>query len=274
MKKFHIFHIVEPSPWPIIASISALSVTYSTAIWANYSSWNIILPIGLVIAIITIFCWTHDIFSEASTQGEHSKKAEKALKTGIILFITSEVFLFISFFWAFFQRRLAPNVEEGVNWPPKSINPFNPIEVPILNTILLVSSGASITWSHHAIHANKIKEIFLTLLVTIILGGTFTIFQAIEYWNAEFTITDSTYGCSFFIATGFHGLHVLIGSTFLAICLIQIKKITISNNKFIRFEAAAWYWHFVDVVWLFLLISIYWWGSYSFSIKSTYDFHS
>jgi len=181
------------------------------------------------------------------------------LKLGIILFITSEVFFFVSFFWGYFHRRLSPNIDIGQIWPPYFINSFNPINVPLLNTIILLSSGVSVTWSHHAILKNQMKKANFSLLLTVLLGLYFSLLQGIEYFQAEFCIRDSIYGSRFFIATGFHGLHVIIGSTFLLICYIRIKNFEFSSNHLIGFEAAAWYWHFVDIVWIFLYISIYWW---------------
>ena len=170
-------------------------------------------------------------------------------------------FFFISFFWAFFHRRLAPNIEIGAIWPPTSITPFNPFQIPLLNTIILIRSGVSVTWAHHAIIENNNSQITQGLFITIILGIYFTILQAYEYFEAPFTIADRVYGSTFFIATGFHGLHVIIGTLFLLICLIRHLNNHFSSNHHFGFEAAAWYWHFVDVVWLFLYISIYWWGN-------------
>jgi len=257
---FHKYHIVNQSPWPIIAAFSAIAITTSTVTWTQY---NIGIPIliATLAACITAFQWWRDVTREAITQGIHPNPVIKGLKIGIILFITSEVLFFASFFWAYFHRRIRPNVEIGQNWPPKAIVSFNPINVPLLNTIILLSSGVSITWRHHTIIRNMLLKRKISLTLTVLLGLYFSLLQALEYWQAEFSLSDSTYGSTFFIATGFHGLHVIIGTTFLLTCLIRIKKINIVSNHLIGFEAAAWYWHFVDVVWLFLYTSIYWWGS-------------
>lgn len=223
--------------------------------------------------LITAFQWWRDILREASIQGSHSLIVVKGLKAGIILFIASEVIFFFSFFWAFFHRATCPTPDIGAYWPPIGINPFNPLGIPLLNTLLLVSSGITITWSHHSLIIKIQIQSKKALLTTILLGLYFTALQSIEYWQAEFNIRDSVYGATFFIATGFHGLHVIVGRIFLAINIIQINKITIRHNHYVGFEAAAWYWHFVDVVWLFLYTTIYWWGIYSFSINSTPNFH-
>jgi cytochrome c oxidase subunit 3 len=173
----------------------------------------------------------------------------------------------VSFFWAFFHRSISPTVELGQAWPPYSISSFNPIRVPLLNTILLLSSGVRITWSHHEMIKNNFNKAKNALLLTITLGIVFTFFQGLEYKEAPFSISDSTFGSTFFIATGFHGLHVIIGSLFLLVSIIRFKNLINSSIHIVGFECAAWYWHFVDVVWLFLYSILYWWGAYSFSIK-------
>jgi cytochrome c oxidase subunit 3 len=182
------------------------------------------------------------------------------LRWGMVLFIISEVFFFLSFFWAFFHSSLSPSPELGRVWPPIGVEAFDPFTVPLLNTIVLLSSGISVTWAHHALIAGDHDSAFQGLLFTVILGLYFTILQAIEYLEARFRIADRVYGSSFFIATGFHGLHVIVGTTFLVVCLIRVSRAHFSKSHHFGFEAAAWYWHFVDVVWLFLYISIYWWG--------------
>lgn len=170
-------------------------------------------------------------------------------------------FFFISFFWRFFHLRLTQIIELGIKWPPTGIKVFNPFIIPLLNTIILLTSGISITWAHHRLINNNYKQLFYRLLITIILGIYFSLLQLFEYLEASFNISDSSYGSTFFLATGFHGLHVLIGTTFLIICFIRNILIHFSANHHFGFEAAAWYWHFVDIVWLFLYISIYWWGN-------------
>jgi len=168
-------------------------------------------------------------------------------------------FFFLSlFFWAFFHRSLSPAIEIGTLWPPQNISPFNPFQVPLLNTAILLSSGVTVTWAHHGLIENNYSQITQGLFFTVLLGIYFTILQAYEYVEASFTISDCVYGSTFFIATGFHGLHVLIGTTFLLVCLFRHLNNHFSGRHHFGFEAAAWYWHFVDVVWLFLYVTIYW----------------
>lgn len=253
---FNIYHLVNISPWPVLAGLSSLRLVLSTIIFFKIG-FNI-LVVFILMLLIAIFWW-RDVIREAYHQGMHPFTVISSLKIGILLFITSEVFFFISFFWIFFHRSISPVIEIGQLWPPIGITTFNPIGVPLLNTIVLVSSGASITWSHHLLLNNK--SFFSSLIITIILGVYFTILQTLEYLQSSFTIFDSVFGNSFFMITGFHGIHVIIGSLFLSVILLRSVNRQLNRIHLVGFEASAWYWHFVDVVWLFLYLSIYWWGS-------------
>jgi len=257
--KFNPFHLVEKRPWPLIASLGALALATSGLTWINKVNHQIILT-SLIITFVVAYTWWRDIHRESTTQGNHSIVVMNGLKVGIILFIISEVFFFLSFFWGFFHRRISPTLEIGQSWPPISITPFNPMRIPLLNTILLLSSGVSVTWAHHQILKSSVTKSKRALTLTVILGAIFTGFQAFEYIEAPFGISDSSFGSTFFMSTGFHGLHVLIGSTFLVISLKRFNQINISIDHIVGFECAAWYWHFVDVVWLFLYSIVYWWG--------------
>nr|NP_008128.1 cytochrome c oxidase subunit III [Paracentrotus lividus]AAA68140.1 cytochrome c oxidase subunit III [Paracentrotus lividus] len=256
----HPYYLVEQSPWPLTGAISGLMMNLGLVLW--FHTGNIILLFtGLLLLILTLVNWWRDIVREATFQGSHTAIVENGLRYPMILFITSEVCFFFAFFWAFFHSSLAPAVEIGVTWPPSGITPLNPFLVPLLNTAVLLSSGVTITWSHHSILAGNRNEAIQALFLTVVLGIYFTILQAWEYIDAPFTIADSVYGSTFFVATGFHGLHVIIGTTFLLVCLIRLSGHHFSTHHHFGFEAAAWYWHFVDVVWLFLYVCIYWWGS-------------
>lgn len=267
----HAYHIVNPSPWPLTGALSALLLTSGLVIWFHYSS-TILLSLGLLANTLTIYQWWRDIIREGTYQGHHTPIVQKGLRYGIILFIVSEVFFFAGFFWAFYHSSLVPTHDLGGCWPPTGITPLNPLEVPLLNTSVLLASGVSITWAHHSLIEGKRNHINQALLITILLGLYFTILQASEYFETPFSISDGIYGSTFFIATGFHGLHVIIGTSFLVVCLLRQLKFHFTSKHHFGFEAAAWYWHFVDVVWLFLYVSIYWWGSYSFSIINITDF--
>ena len=257
----HPFHLVDPSPWPFLGSLGALSLTTGTVMYFHaFVGGKSLLLLGFAIVLYTMYVWWRDVVREATFGGHHTLRVQTGLRYGMILFIASEVMFFFAFFWAFFHSSLAPDIEIGSIWPPKGIEPFNPWEVPLLNTIILLSSGASVTWAHHAIQSGNKTEAVNSLIVTIILAISFTSLQAIEYAEATFNITDGIYGSTFFLATGFHGLHVLIGTCFLTVCLIRQLLNHFTREHHFGFEAAAWYWHFVDVVWLFLFITIYWWG--------------
>lgn len=255
----HPFHLVDQRPWPLTGAIGAIITITGIIKWFHQYNQHLLL-IGIIIIIVTTIQWWRDIVRERTYQGLHTKIVTKGLRWGIILFIISEVFFFISFFWAFFHRRLSPTIDLGSLWPPIGINPFNPLQVPLLNTAILLASGITITWAHHRIIENNYNQGLQGLFITVTLGIYFTILQGYEYIEAPFTIADSVYGATFFVATGFHGLHVIIGTTFLLTCLLRQLKMHFSSYHHFGFEAAAWYWHFVDVVWLFLYISIYWWG--------------
>nr|YP_002122317.1 cytochrome c oxidase subunit III [Ochrogaster lunifer]CAQ19284.1 cox3 [Ochrogaster lunifer] len=255
----HPFHLVDYSPWPLTGAIGVLILVTGMMKWFHNFNLNLII-LGYLIVVLTMYQWWRDICREGTLQGKHTLLVVKGLRWGMILFIVSEIFFFLSFFWAFFHSSLSPNIEIGTSWPPVGITPFNPFQIPLLNTIILISSGISVTWAHHALMENNNSQMTQSLFITIILGIYFTTLQMYEYFEAPFSIADSIYGSTFFVATGFHGLHVIIGTMFLLICLIRHLNNHFSSNHHFGFEAAAWYWHFVDVVWLFLYVSIYWWG--------------
>ena len=254
------FHLVEPSPWPILGGLAGLLVTSGLASWFHGHGLAL-LYLGLTIVVLIIIQWWRDVIREGTLLGHHTIPVTKGLRWGIILFIASEVLFFFAFFWAFFHRSLAPTPELGCCWPPTGITPINPFSVPLLNTAVLLASGFTVTWAHHSLIQASRKETIEALIITVLLGAYFTVLQAQEYIEASFTIADRVYGTTFFVATGFHGLHVLIGSTFLSVCLIRVLFHQFSSSHHFGFEAAAWYWHFVDVVWIFLFICLYWWGS-------------
>jgi cytochrome c oxidase subunit 3 len=256
INKFNSFHLVTVRPWPFFVSNLALCLTSSLVVLFNYKT-KILFMISLSFMILLIYYWWRDIHRESRIQGSHTKIVINGLKIGIVLFIISEIFFFISFFWRMFHSCISPSIEIGQNWPPISITFFNPIRVPLLNTIILLSSGISITWSHHEILNNNFKNSKVSLVLTIFLGVVFTIFQLLEYLEAPFCISDSCFGSVFFLTTGFHGLHVIFGSLFIFVSFIRFNKLINSKNHIVGFELAAWYWHFVDVVWLFLYFTLY-----------------
>nr|AML25569.1 cytochrome c oxidase subunit III [Anobiinae sp. BMNH 1274383] len=259
-QKNHPFHLVDYSPWPLFGAFSAMIMMIGIIKWFHFYSSNLFY-LGMILTMMVMYQWWRDVTREGTFQGLHTYIVTMGLRWGMILFIVSEVFFFISFFWGFFHSSLSPSIELGMLWPPKGITVFNPIQIPLLNTLILLTSGLTITWAHHSMMNNNYKMTTQGLLLTILLGIYFSILQAYEYIEASFTISDAIYGSSFFMATGFHGLHVIIGTTFLAVCLMRLVLNHFSSIHHFGFEAAAWYWHFVDVVWLFLYISIYWWGS-------------
>ena len=255
----HPYHIVDESPWPLYGSLGGLYLTRGIISWFHLNSIGLFI-IGLLLLGMVIIQWWRDVSREGAVQGLHRAIVELGLRWGILLFITSEVFFFLSFFWAYFHARLAPNVELGGLWPPIGVVPFNPFGVPLLNRIILVSSGVRVTWAHHALIVGDFGQVKRALGLTIILGLYFTGLQGLEYYEASFRFADRIYGSTFFIATGFHGLHVIVGTLFLLVCWVRHINGEFRAAHHFGFEAAAWYWHFVDVVWLFLYLALYWWG--------------
>ena len=222
----------------------------------------IIMSIGMINTLVCWFLWWRDVVRESTLEGQHTNIVQLGLRYGMILFIVSEVMFFFAFFWAFFAASIAPTVEIGNIWPPKGIDAFNPFEVPLVNTLILLTSGATITYSHHAITAGDKYEAVLGLVLTIVLAIIFTGLQGFEYVSANFSISDGIFGSTFFMATGFHGFHVFVGTCFLGVCLVRMMLNHYSQTHHFGFEGAAFYWHFVDVVWLFLYIAVYFWGGY------------
>nr|YP_009049350.1 cytochrome c oxidase subunit III [Solea ovata]AHZ34269.1 cytochrome c oxidase subunit III [Solea ovata]AIE44659.1 cytochrome oxidase subunit 3 [Solea ovata] len=256
----HPYHMVDPSPWPLTGATGALLTVSGLAMWFHFH-YTALLYMGLTLLIFTVIQWWRDVIREGTYQGHHTPPVQKGLRFGMILFIASEVLFFVGFFWAFYHASLAPTMDLGNTWPPTGITPLDPFEVPLLNTAVLLASGVTVTWAHHSIMEGNRSQAIQSLALTILLGLYFTFLQAMEYYEAPFTLADGVYGTTFFVATGFHGLHVIIGTTFLAVCLFRQAEHHFTSDHHFGFEAAAWYWHFVDVVWLFLYISIYWWGS-------------
>ena len=257
----HSYHLVDPSIMPFLTAISCLSLTIGGVLYFHGHIFGMrTLIFGLISVIICMFLWWRDVICEGTFEGQHTGIVQLGLRYGMILFIVSEVMFFFAFFWAFFAASITPTIEIGNIWPPKGIVTFNPFDIPLLNTLILLCSGVTITFSHHAITAGLKMSAVWSLILTILLAIVFTLFQAFEYVSASFTITDGIYGSTFFMATGFHGFHVFIGTCFLTVCLFRLSLNHFTTSHHFGFEAAAFYWHFVDVVWLFLYVAVYFWG--------------
>lgn len=256
MKKNFPFHIVTISPWPIISSLSLINFLLRIIIWIYLNNLiNIIF--NLILLIIPILLWFRDIIRERTYQGIHSIYVIIIIKFRIIIFIISELFFFISFFWTFFHNSISPSIEINSIWPPKIIKFFNPFEIPLLNSIILILSGFTVTLRHYNLLNNKFKLSANILKLTILLGFYFNFIQIFEYYNSFFCINDRIYGSIFYLSTGFHGIHVLIGTLILLSSLIRILNEHFSIIHHINFEISIWYWHFVDVIWLFIYIFYY-----------------
>jgi len=255
------FHLVDPSPWPILVSFSLLSLTLGAVMYMQgFNYGGQLLSLGFTLTVFGMILWFRDIITEGTYLGHHTIQVQKGLTIGVVLFIISEVFAFLSVFWAFFHSSLSPTIEIGGVWPPQGITPLDPFAIPLLNTILLLSSGAFVTYGHHALIQGDRKGAILGTLLTLIFAIIFTALQYYEYSESSFTMSDSVYGTVFYASTGLHGLHVIIGTLFILVGFIRIINYHLTDTHHQGHEAAILYWHFVDVVWLFLFIAVYYWG--------------
>jgi cytochrome c oxidase subunit 3 len=266
--KNHDYHLVNPSPWPFIGAMSSFVLAIGVITWLHKVAWGpLAFAVGLIGVLYTMLMWWWDVVKEAE-HGDHTPVVQMHHRYGMILFIASEVMFFVAWFWAYFNIALFPNeahefarteVVGGV-WPPKGIETFDPWHLPLLNTLILLTSGTTVTWAHHALLEGDKQGVRNGLICTILLGILFTLCQAFEYSHAAFDFSGHIYGATFFMATGFHGFHVIVGTIFLAVCLYRAYLDQFTIRHHLGFEFAAWYWHFVDVVWLFLFACIYVWG--------------
>ena len=274
-KPNHDYHLVDPSPWPLLGSVSAFVAAVGAVAWMKsmpifgIQMAAYVFGAGMLGVLYTMAGWWIDVVREAES-GFHTRVVQIHHRYGMILFIASEIMFFVAWFWAFFDASLFYNevgqyarVEAtGGIWPPKGLEVFDPWHLPLLNTIILLTSGTTVTWAHHALLTGDREGVKKGLIFTIILGALFSFVQVYEYMHAPFAFKNSIYGATFFMATGFHGFHVIIGTIFLIVCLLRAMAGDFTPQKHFGFEAAAWYWHFVDVVWLFLFCAIYVWGSH------------
>ena len=285
--KNHDYHILPPSITPLLGSFSALTMFFGLVMWMHpeqFSYGSLVFGLGFISVMYTFYAWWSDVIHEAHA-GDHTPVVQLHLRYGMIMFIASEVMFFVAWFWAWFDYSLFPvplelvkdaethaftvtNLigQEGaaalMQWPPKGLEVLDSMKLPLLNTLILLCSGTTVTWAHHALIHGDREGLKKGLWLTIFLGLLFSSIQAYEYAEAPFPFAGLNYGTAFFMATGFHGFHVIVGTIFLAVCLARTYKGHFTPQQHFGFEAAAWYWHFVDVVWLFLFIAIYIWGGW------------
>nr|YP_010936698.1 cytochrome c oxidase subunit III [Apanteles gelechiidivoris]WKW91668.1 cytochrome c oxidase subunit 3 [Apanteles gelechiidivoris]WLN31486.1 cytochrome c oxidase subunit 3 [Apanteles gelechiidivoris] len=257
MKFNHPYHLVSLSPWPLFSSFSVMIMMSSLLFMFSQFKFSMML-FAYMLLIMNLYQWWRDIIRESTIQGFHTFIVIKGLQNGMILFILSEIMFFVSFFWCYFHMYLSPSIDIGSNWYPSNLIVFNPYNIPLLNTLILLSSGITITYCHYSLMESNFKESINSMLLTIILGLIFSYFQYMEYNESFFSINDSIYGSIFFLLTGFHGLHVMIGTMFNLIMYFRMNKLHFSSYHMFGFEASSWYWHFVDLVWLFLYLFVYW----------------
>jgi cytochrome c oxidase subunit 3 len=273
--KNHDYHLVDPSPWPFIGSVSAFFMAVGAVMWmkgmpiGGIKAGSVIFGLGLIGVLYTMVAWWADVTREAEHEGHHTRVVQISHRYGMIMFIASEVMFFVAWFWAYFDVSLfATSATQfqrtefiGAQWPPKGIEVFDPFHLPLINTLILLTSGTTVTWAHHALLHDDREGLKWGLVLTVLLGALFTVVQIYEYSHAAFAFKGNIYGATFYMATGFHGFHVFVGTIFLIVCLARALNGHFTPQRHLGFEFAAWYWHFVDVVWLFLFVAMYLWGS-------------
>nr|URW98563.1 cytochrome c oxidase subunit 3 [Pthirus gorillae] len=257
-RKFHPFHLVDLSPWPLYLSLSSFCLVMST-LWFLGSLEVSLVGLSAAVFVLVLSLWWRDVVRESTFQGKHTIEVKRGIRLGMILFIVSEVMFFFSFFYGLFFLALNPDIALGSRFPPVGLTSVGLLGVPLLNSFLLLSSGVSVTWSHYEILRGDKPKSLLGLILTLALGAVFMVFQALEYSVSSFSISDSAYGSIFYLMTGFHGFHVMVGVMFISVMAIRLAKGHLSSKHHMGFELSAWYWHFVDVVWLLLFVSLYWW---------------
>ena len=270
--KSHNYHLVNPSFWPFFGSLSVCCGMFGAVFTMHkMQAGYYLLGAGFFFTLFTMFFWWKDVIKEGRVDKEHTPIVQKGLKIGMLLFIISEIMFFFAFFFSFFHATVFPidifvdfwPVKEGI-WPPEGIKTLDAWDVPFMNTLILLLSGTSVTWAHYGLLNNDKESLVQGLGVTVLLGFIFSGFQVYEYVHAlnhNFDFTSSVYGANFYMATGFHGFHVLVGTIFLAVCFFRARSDHFTEDNHLGFEFAAWYWHFVDVVWLFLFCFVYIWGA-------------
>ena len=274
-KPNHDYHLVPLSPWPLIGAISAFIMAVGAIVWMKQINafGPYVFGAGLLGVLYVMAAWWTDVVHEAE-HGDHTRVVQMSHRYGMILFIASEVMFFVAWFWAYFDVALYPHAFNeyarteaiGGVWPPKGVEAIDPWHFPLLNTLILLTSGTTVTWAHHALLHSQRSAIKKGLILTIVLGVLFTCVQVYEYAHAPFKFATAM-GSNFFMPTGFHGFHVFIGTVFLTVCLARVLIGQFTAKQHLGFEFAAWYWHFVDVVWLFLFACIYVWGSWGAAIE-------
>ncbi len=263
-EKNHDYHVLPPSVWPFLSAVGVFIMLFGAVLWMHdRGPW--LFLIGLAGVLYCMFAWWSDVVAE-SHAGDHTPVVRLGLRYGFLLFIISEVMFFSAWFWSFFKHAMYPMYEYvGSEYIAPSFYQLDPFHIPLINTLILLLSGCAVTWAHHAlVHGGPRRDVETGLAVGIGLGVIFTCLQAYEYWyltvKRDWAFGGDVFFANFFMATGFHGLHVIIGTIFLAVCWFRVRAGHFTAERHVGFEAAAWYWHFVDVVWLFLFAAIYIWG--------------
>jgi len=261
-RKGHPYHMVTPSPWPYFTGYAVLTLCYGLVMYMNFFNGGLIaLLSGLTQLILVLFFWWRDVIREATFEAKHNAYVRRNLKLGFILFIVSEIRFFFGLFWSFFYYALDPVIWIGCSWPPYAIEPVDWKKIPTLNTCILLLSAATVTVAHKSLRADDYDTTLIGFAATLFCACLFTLCQAYEYVVLPYNMSDSVYGSIFYMITGFHGFHVIIGAIFISICFARFLLFHFNPFHHVGFECAIWYWHFVDIVWLFVFFFVYIWGN-------------
>lgn len=258
MPVFHPFHIVTASPWPLYISVALFNLALAAASYfGGLAGSGTVLVFSLAVVVLVIALWLRDVVVEGTYLGDHTSDVVRGIRLGVVLFIATEVMVFVSIFWAYFHAALSPAVEVGVSWPSAGIVAIDPFALPLLNTVLLLSSGAAVTYAHHGLVAGNRGATLAGMALTLVLATVFTLCQGVEYQTAGFSMQDGVYGTVFYASTGAHGFHVLLGTLFLAVGAVRLYYYHLTAGHHMGLQFAIVYWHFVDVVWLVLFVVVY-----------------
>nr|YP_009935111.1 Cox3 [Metschnikowia kipukae]QNS22953.1 Cox3 [Metschnikowia kipukae] len=260
--QLHPFHLVSPSPWPLYTSFALMNLALSMGLTAhNYMNNNFYMLFNMFSVLYVLTLWFKDVVAESTYLGDHTKAVKTGLTQGFYLFVVSEMLMFSSLFWAYLHSSLNPTMEMGMAWPPAGMEAISPSELPLLNTIMLLASGVTITMGHHALMNSNRKDTLYGFIFTTLLMALFVMLQGLEYMFSSFTMSDGVYGSTFFSLTGTHGVHMIMLFIMLAVCSWRVYNYDFTNNSHVFAEATVLYLHVLDMLWLFMYMMCYWWGS-------------
>lgn len=259
--QLHPYHLVGPSPWPVFTSFSLLNLALSLGFSMHQYMPSHWILLSIVTVFYSMFLWFKDIIAESTYLGDHTKAVKRGITQGFYLFVVSEILIFASLFWAFLHSSINPTIEIGMSWPPAGITAISPNELPLLNTIILLASGVTVTKAHYGLITGIRPLTLRALTLTTLLILIFVILQGLEYRYAPFTISDGVFGSTFYSLTGLHGVHMIMLFIMLFNCTYRIYNYDFTNKGHLFAELSILYLHVLDLLWLFIYFLVYWWGN-------------